>query len=264
MSGAGRRCNVRAAGLGRARRAFRPCLGNPYGMRKAQRRGTHVGADQGQLKTPDSRQSRSTAVGWIDCAGLKPGDFPASSRVPGSPHLFTRQYARIVDRWARELGLDPAAYGTRSLRRTKASLIYRRTKNLRAVQLPWRHQTGKHRALPEDRGGRRGWRWLSRPRYRLFDDGSDHPTQRSLTGQVATFSRWNWRIESCHSRRCSTPPSTSESCCGKYRGRLGIRNTHWRTGSGGKTWSTRRTAVSAMRRTLQDGDTPRPLHMQTG
>ncbi len=47
----------------------------------------------------------------------------------------TRQYARIVDRWVREIGLDPAAYGTHSLRRTKASLIYRRTKNLRAVQL---------------------------------------------------------------------------------------------------------------------------------
>ena len=49
--------------------------------------------------------------------------------------LSTRQYARIVDQWMGEIGLDPAAYGTHSLRRTKASLIYRRTKNLRAVQL---------------------------------------------------------------------------------------------------------------------------------
>src|SRR6185437_6471985 len=52
-----------------------------------------------------------------------------------SPHLSTRQYARIVRRWVGEIGLDPAAYGTHTLRRTKASLIYRRTKNLRAVQL---------------------------------------------------------------------------------------------------------------------------------
>jgi len=49
--------------------------------------------------------------------------------------LSTRQYARIVDSWVEEIGLDPAAYGTHSIRRTKPSLIYRRTKNLRAVQL---------------------------------------------------------------------------------------------------------------------------------
>ena len=47
----------------------------------------------------------------------------------------TRQYARIVHQWVKEIGLNSAAYGTHTLRRTKASLIYRRTKNLRAVQL---------------------------------------------------------------------------------------------------------------------------------
>ncbi len=52
-----------------------------------------------------------------------------------SPHLSSRQYARIVRGWVAEIGLDPTAYGTHTLRRTKASLIYRRTKNLRAVQL---------------------------------------------------------------------------------------------------------------------------------
>jgi site-specific recombinase XerC len=50
-------------------------------------------------------------------------------------HLSTRQYSRIVHRWIVELGVDASAYGTHSIRRTKASLIYRRTKNLRAVQL---------------------------------------------------------------------------------------------------------------------------------
>jgi len=52
-----------------------------------------------------------------------------------SPHISTRQYARTVDRWISETGLDVSAFGTHSMRRTKASLIYRRTKNLRAVQL---------------------------------------------------------------------------------------------------------------------------------
>ena len=50
-------------------------------------------------------------------------------------HLSTRQYARIVASWVRSIGLDTASYGTHTMRRTKATLIYRRTKNLRAVQL---------------------------------------------------------------------------------------------------------------------------------
>jgi site-specific recombinase XerC len=44
-----------------------------------------------------------------------------------------------VDSWVTEIGLNPSEYGTHSMRRTKASLIYRRTKNLRSVQLPLGH-----------------------------------------------------------------------------------------------------------------------------
>ena len=51
------------------------------------------------------------------------------------PHLSTRQYARLVREWVSAIGLDPSSYGTHSLRRTKAALIYRKTGNLRAVQL---------------------------------------------------------------------------------------------------------------------------------
>jgi len=72
---------------------------------------------------------------WIQHGRLRPEDFLFPSRVRSSPHLSTRQYARIVRAWIREIGLDAAPYGTHTLRRTKASLIYRRTKNLRAVQL---------------------------------------------------------------------------------------------------------------------------------
>ena len=72
---------------------------------------------------------------WIKTAKLKSEDFLFPSRLHKSPHLGTRQYARILERWVLQLGLDPAEYGTHSMRRTKATLIYRRTKNLRAVQL---------------------------------------------------------------------------------------------------------------------------------
>ena len=68
-------------------------------------------------------------------AHLKPEQFLFPSRVTESPHLSTRQYSRIVGSWVEWIGLDPAAYGTLSLRRTKPTLIYRRTRNFRAVQL---------------------------------------------------------------------------------------------------------------------------------
>ncbi|MGC5703156.1 tyrosine-type recombinase/integrase [Pseudomonas sp. NFXW11] len=57
------------------------------------------------------------------------------SRLRGSDRLSTKQYARIVKAWVTAIGLDPAMYGIHTLGRTKASLIYRKTKNLRAVQL---------------------------------------------------------------------------------------------------------------------------------
>ena len=94
-----------------------------------------------------TEQTQEAVAQWIERARLKPEDYLFPSRVHKSPHLSTRQYARIVDRWIREIGLDPPAYGTHSLRRTKASLIYRRTKNLRAVQLLLGHTTLEARYL---------------------------------------------------------------------------------------------------------------------
>ena len=82
-----------------------------------------------------TEQTREAVARWIERRRLQAEEFLFPSPLHRSPHLSTRQYARIVDRWVRGIGLDPGAYGTHSLRRTKASLIYRRTKNLRAVQL---------------------------------------------------------------------------------------------------------------------------------
>ena len=82
-----------------------------------------------------TEQTRDAIAAWITNAHLKSEQFLFPSRVSESPHLSTRQYSRIVGSWIASIGLNPAAYGTHSLRRTKATLIYRRTKNLRAVQL---------------------------------------------------------------------------------------------------------------------------------
>ena len=80
-------------------------------------------------------QTRNAVTAWIAKANLKSEQYLFPSRSRKSPHVSTRQYARIVHRWVSSIGLDPSAYGTHTMRRTKATLIYRRTKNLRAVQL---------------------------------------------------------------------------------------------------------------------------------
>ena len=82
-----------------------------------------------------TEQTRDSLANWISQAQLKSDEYLFSSRIHNSPHLSTRQYARIVEYWVTSIGLDPADYGTHTMRRTKATLIYRRTKNLCAVQL---------------------------------------------------------------------------------------------------------------------------------
>jgi site-specific recombinase XerD len=82
-----------------------------------------------------TEQTRESLQAWIHKVGVHADDYLFPSRARRSPHLSTRQYARIVRSWAQEIALDASAYGTRTLRHTKASLIYRRTKNRRAVQL---------------------------------------------------------------------------------------------------------------------------------
>lgn len=72
---------------------------------------------------------------YLRLTDWKPGQFLFAGRGDGTRGLTTRQYARLVREWVASIGLDPAKFGTHSLRLTKAVLIYRRTGNLRAVQL---------------------------------------------------------------------------------------------------------------------------------
>lgn len=107
------------------------------------RHGSHVASRTTVMQRKTQRpvqfeiteQTRQSLEAWITARGLKSTDYLFPSRLHASPHLSTRQYARLVHRWVASIGLDDTAYGTHTMRRTKASLIYRRTKNLRAVQL---------------------------------------------------------------------------------------------------------------------------------
>ena len=87
-----------------------------------------------------TKQTRQAVSEWIQRTNLRSSDYLFPSRIYRSQHLSTRQYARIAESWIASIGLSPAAYGTHSIRRTKASLIYKRTKNLRVVQLLLGHR----------------------------------------------------------------------------------------------------------------------------
>jgi integrase len=79
-------------------------------------------------------QTRQAIDDYLKAATKKPGEFLFAGRR-GSDHcMTTRQYARLLSEWIASIGLDPKLFGTHSLRRTKATLIYRRTGNLRAVR----------------------------------------------------------------------------------------------------------------------------------
>lgn len=82
-----------------------------------------------------TEQARTAVASWVRGRVLAPTDWLFPSRVDPTNPLTTRQYGRLVDEWIASIGLSPAAYGTHSLRRTKAALIYRKTGNIRAVQL---------------------------------------------------------------------------------------------------------------------------------
>ena len=82
-----------------------------------------------------TEQTREAVQAWIRLRSLDSSEYLFPSRIHRLPHLSTRQYARIVNQWVASIGLDPHKYGTHSLRRTKAAQIYKKTGNLRAVQL---------------------------------------------------------------------------------------------------------------------------------
>jgi len=84
--------------------------------------------------------ARDAIAAWLDVRGQREDDWLFPSRSRSGQHVGTRQYARLVDRWVRMIDLEPQGYGTHSLRRTKVSLVYKKTGNLRACQLLLGHR----------------------------------------------------------------------------------------------------------------------------
>jgi integrase len=82
-----------------------------------------------------TEQTRRSLAEWLEAGPMTDNDWIFPSRSNRGAHVTTRQYARLLKRWVTLIGLDPAAYGTHSMRRTKVSLLYKKTGNLRACQL---------------------------------------------------------------------------------------------------------------------------------
>ena len=82
-----------------------------------------------------TKRTKQSVRRWIEIGELSADSYLFPSRQRASRRLSARQYARLMKEWTQSIGLDPSHYGTHSMRRTKATLIYRRTRNLRAVQL---------------------------------------------------------------------------------------------------------------------------------
>ena len=82
-----------------------------------------------------TEQTRRSLAEWLEARPMTDNDWIFPSRSNRGAHVTTRQYARLLKQWVTLIGLDPAAYGTHSMRRTKVSLLYKKTGNLRACQL---------------------------------------------------------------------------------------------------------------------------------
>ena len=105
---------------------------NGYTMDRATVRQKKTGRP---VKFEPTDQTRQAVDDYLKAAGKKSGEYLFGGRRGFGQCMTTRQYARLLSEWLASIGLDPKLFGTHSLRRTKATLIYRRTGNLRAVQL---------------------------------------------------------------------------------------------------------------------------------
>jgi len=82
-----------------------------------------------------TEETRKSLLRWMDEPLMTGSEYLWLGRFHDRLHISTRQYARLVREWVKSIGLEPSAYGTHSMRRTKVSQIYKKTGNLRAVQL---------------------------------------------------------------------------------------------------------------------------------
>lgn len=120
---------------------------------KARHRATIVQKKTGRpVQFEISEQSRNSVEAWLPVIRATGSRVLFPSRLHASPHISTRQYARLVHRWVESIGLETALYGTHSMRRTKAAQIYRKTGLARRAVTSRTHEAREHCSISRDRG----------------------------------------------------------------------------------------------------------------
>ena len=138
-------------------------------------------------------QTRQAVDDLLKEAGKRPGEYLFTACRGRDRAITTRQYARLLTDWVASIGLDPRVFGTHSLRRTKATLIYRRTGNLRAVQLLLGR---RHTAREQQAEARITYRFhprfgeIVRVRRRLKRGGAAFLVVHQLDGTFACLPAW--------------------------------------------------------------------------
>lgn len=143
-------------------------------------------------------EARKSLTAWLERRRGNSQDFLFPSRVDYLGHISTRQYARLVNEWVSTVRLDQREYGTHSLRRTKASLIYKATGNLCAVQILLGHtnieNTVRYLGVDIDDA-------LTCQREPKFERPSDHDLRADAhRAEISTFSE-----SGCQARRARCP-----------------------------------------------------------
>ena len=131
--------------------------------------------------------TRAAVAVWLEKAQLRGDQYLFPSRVASSPHVSTRQYARIVHHWVAAAGLDSSAYGTHSMRRTKATPDLQTHKEPEGRSIvAWPYEAGKHCPISWNRGRRRARDFRANRNLTVLSGGRIDQDVRPLSGIVSS------------------------------------------------------------------------------
>ena len=155
--------------------------------------GIRVAEDGAPRAVRDHRADSGGERGVVRHADLKTGDCLFPGRPGSGKPMTTRHYARLMDGWVGSIGLDPALYGTHSLRRTKVVMIHRRTGSLRAVQLLPGHRNRRARSATWASRRTTRWRWRSRSTsHKHTHTPAPSRPRRRVRRRPRTAGGWHW------------------------------------------------------------------------
>lgn len=127
--------------------------------------------------------TRQSVAAWIDLARLAPDNYLFPSRITKSPHLSTRQYARIVAGWVKSIGLDPATWHAHYASNQGDAHLPANEEPSGRPTPSWTYQVGKHGAIPWHRSRRCAGNGRADRNVKFAYNRTAHLSELSLSGQ---------------------------------------------------------------------------------